>query len=226
MSRRYDYEETPEATEFKRLYNKLQFEHDREGIKVFMVTSANVSEGKSTVAAFLAAASARYHDTETLLVDCDLRRPVIHKLYDLPNDGGVTDILAHGEDINTVLKPSAIPNLKIITAGVAKQSPADLFSSSRLHEMFEQIRFHFKIVLIDAPPMIPVSDSLLLGNEAEGILFVFKAGETPKLVAQRAVELLDNNRKKLLGAVINNMKGVLPYYYDYRYYNYKYYSEE
>jgi capsular exopolysaccharide synthesis family protein len=227
MSRRlYDYAETPEATEFKRLYNKLQFEYDRNGTKIFMVTSANVSEGKSTIAAFLAAASARYRATETLLVDCDLRRPMIHKLYDLPNEGGVADILAQGDDINIMLKPSAISNLKIITAGVPKQSPADLFSSSRLHEMFEQIRFHFKIVLIDAPPMIPVSDSLLLGNEAEGILFVFKAGETPKRVAQRAVELLDNNRKKLLGAVINNMKGVLPYYYDYRYYNYKYYNEE
>jgi capsular exopolysaccharide synthesis family protein len=224
--RPYYYEETPEATEFKRLYNKLQFEHDRVGTKVFMVTSASVSEGKSTIAAFLAAAGARYRATETLLVDCDLRRPMIHKLYDLPNEGGVADILAENEDINPVLKSSAIPNLKIITAGVAKQSPADLFSSSRLHEMFDQIRFHFKIVLIDAPPMIPVSDSLLLGNEAEGILFVFKAGETPKRVAQRAVELLDNNRKKLLGAVINNMKGVLPYYYDYRYYNYEYYSEE
>jgi capsular exopolysaccharide synthesis family protein len=224
--RSYYYEETPEATEFKRLYNKLQYEHDRVGMKVFMVTSANVSEGKSTVTAFLAAASARYHTTETLLVDCDLRRPMVHKLYDLPNEGGVADILTHDENISRHLKPSAIPNLKIITAGVAKQSPADLFSSSRLHEMFNQIRFHFKIVLIDAPPMIPVSDSLLLGNEAEGILFVFKAGETPKRVAQRAVELLDNNRKKLLGAVINNMKGVLPYYYDHRYYNYKYYSEE
>jgi len=227
MSRRaYEYEETPEATEFKRLYNKLQFEHDHHGTKVFMVTSANVSEGKSTISAFLAAASARYHATETLLVDCDLRRPMIHKLYDLPNEDGVVDILTHGKSITAVLKPSAIPNLKIITAGVAKQSPADLFSSTRLHEMFEQIRFHFKIVLIDAPPMIPVSDSLLLSNEAEGILFVFKAGETPKRVAQRAVALLDNNRRKLLGAVINNMKGVLPYYYDYRYFNYKYYSEE
>lgn len=227
MSRRpYNYEETPEATEFKRLYNKLQYTHDRKGTKVFMVTSANVSEGKSTVAAFLATASARYRATETLLVDCDLRRPMVHKLYDLPNERGVADFLAHDENINMMLKPTTISNLKIITAGVASKSPADLFSSSRLHEMFELIRFHFEIVLIDAPPMIPVSDSLLLSNEAEGILFVFKAGETPKRVAQRAIELLDNNRSKLLGAVINNMKGILPYYYDYRYYNYKYYSKK
>lgn len=227
MSRRtYDYEETPEATEFKRLYNKLQFEHDHHGTKVFMMTSASVSEGKSTVAAFLAAASARYRATETLLVDCDLRRPMIHRLYELPNELGVADILASGKSITSVLKSSGIPNLQIITAGIARQSPADLFSSARLHEMFGQIRSYFKIAIIDAPPMIPVSDSLLLSNEAEGILFVFKAGETPKRVAQRAVALLDNNRRKLLGAVINNMKGVLPYYYDHRYYNYQYYSEE
>jgi protein-tyrosine kinase len=211
MSRHpYYYDDTPEATEFKRLYNKLQFEHNCEGTKIFMVTSATVSEGKSTVAAFLAAARALNNATELLLLDCDLRRPMVHKLYDLPLEGGVVDVMAHDQDIRTVLKSSAIPNLKIITAGVSTQSPAVLFSSARLHQMFEQIRFYFKIVLIDAPPLIPVSDSLLLCNEAEGIVFVFKAGETPKRVVQRAVELLDQNRKKLVGAVINNMKGAMP----------------
>jgi capsular exopolysaccharide synthesis family protein len=227
MPRRpYYYEETPEATAFRRLYNKLQLQNERYRTKVFMLTSANIGEGKSTVAAFLATASARYRQTETLLIDCDLRRPRVHKLYDLPIERGVADILSNGEDVKTALKPTAIPNLKVITAGVAKESPADLFSSSRLREMFDQIRFYFKIVLVDAPPIIPVSDSLLLSNEADGILFVFKAGETQRRVAQRALELLDDNRKKLLGAIINNAKSVLPYYYDSRYYDYKYYGDD
>jgi capsular exopolysaccharide synthesis family protein len=218
----YHYEDTPEATEFKRLYNKLQFAHNRDGLKIFLVTSATVGEGKSTVAAFLAAARAYNNAAEILLVDCDLRRPMVHKLFDLPLENGVVDVLAHDKDIRTVLKASVLPNLKVITAGAAKQSPAILLSSARLHEMFEQLRFHFGIVLIDAPPLLPVSDAQLLGNEADGIVFVFKAGETPKRVVQRAAELLDDNRRKLVGAVINNMKGAMPYYYDYRYYNYKY----
>ncbi len=222
--RPYYYEETPEATSFKRIYNKMQLQHEQHRTNMFLMTSANVSEGKSTTAAFLATASARYHRTETLLIDCDLRRPMINKLYELPNEGGVADILAHGADIKAVLKPSALPNLKIITAGVPQHSPADLFSTARLREMFNKIRFYFKIILIDAPPIIPVSDTLLLSNETDAILFVFKAGTTPKRVAKRALELLEDNRKKLLGVVINNEKGALPYYYDPRYYGYEYYG--
>lgn len=218
------YEETPEATAFKRLYNKVQKQNEEHGTRVFMTTSSNTGEGKSTMTAFLATSSARYRQTETVLVDCDLRRPVVHKLYNLPQEGGVADILARGVSIRSVLKASTIPNLSIITAGVAERSPADLFSSQRLHVLIERLRAAFQIVLIDAPPIIPVSDSLLLSNVVEGILFVCKAGVTQKRVAQHALELLEDNRKKLLGVIINNMKGLLPYYYDYHYYDYKYYN--
>ncbi len=218
------YEETPEATAFKRLYNKLQKQYDERGMRVFMTSSSNTGEGKSTTTAFLATASARYRQNDTVLVDCDLRRPVIHKMYHLPNEGGVADILAHGVSLRSVLKPTVIPNLKVITAGIAESSPADLFSSERLTQMISRLRQAFQIVLLDAPPIIPVSDSLLLSNVVDGILFVCKAGVTQRRVAQHALELLEDNRKKLLGVIINNMKGLLPYYYDYYYYDYKYYG--
>lgn len=223
MSRNsYDYEETPEATAFRRLYNKLQWQNETRRTKVFLLTSPGVGEGKSTISAYLATASAKYRGTPTVLIDCDMRRPMVHKLFDLPNQHGVADILAHNLDIKSVLKPSAVPNLAIITAGIPNQSPADLLSSIRVKELFNQIRFYFKIVIVDAPPVIPVSDALLLSNEADGILFVLKAGKTQKRIAQRALELLDDNRSKLLGAIINNLKGALPYYYDYSYYKYDY----
>lgn len=226
MSRQsYYYEETPEATAFRRLYNKLQWQNETQRTKIFLLTSAGVGEGKSTISTYLAAASARYRSTPTVLVDCDLRRPMIHKHFALSNEHGVADLLARELDVKAVLKPSAIPNLRIITAGIANDSPADLLSSIRLKEMFDQIRFYFKIVIVDAPPVIPVSDALLLSNEADGILFVLKAGKTQKRMAQRAMELLDDNRSKLLGAIINNVKGALPYYYDYRYYKYDYYGD-
>ncbi|MGH7495689.1 MAG: CpsD/CapB family tyrosine-protein kinase [bacterium] len=222
-SQTYYYEETPEATAFRRLYNKLQWQNESHGTKVFLMTSTGIGDGKSTISAYLATASARYRGTPTILIDCDLRRPVVHKMFGLPNRHGVADLLSQNLDLKSVLKPSAIPNLMIITAGIANQSPADLLSSVHLKEMFNQIRFYFKIVIVDAPPVLPVSDSLLLGNEADGILFVLKAGRTQKRMAQRAVELLDDNRHKLLGTIINNVEGALPYYYDHRYYKYNYY---
>ena len=228
MARRlhYYYDETPEATDFKRLYNKLRSHQEQSRIRSVMISSPTIGEGKSTVAAFLAAAATRFRQTETVLIDCDLRRPQVHKLYGLPIENGVADILAGGADVRSALKPSVFPNLKILTAGVARQSPADLFSSMRLHELLDQARFYFKCVLIDAPPIIPVSDALLLSNEVEGLLFVFKAGVTTKSVAQRALDLLQDNRKKVLGVVLNNAKGVLPYYFDYSYYDYQYYGDE
>ena len=222
---KYYYEETPEATEFKRIVNRLQLYRQNKEARLFMVTSANISEGKSTAAAYLAVTLARTAHTATLLIDCDLRRPTVHKLFLLDRDPGTAEILSQGLDIRKPLKPSSIPNLKIMTSGTAHNSPAELFSSRHALEMFKRIRFYFKNVVIDAPPILPVSDTLLLSNIAEGIFFVAKAGVTVKRAASRALDLLQDNRRKVLGAIINNAQRALPYYYDYDSYNYQYYEK-
>lgn len=221
----YPYEETPEATEFKRIVNRLQLHRRHRESRLFMVTSANISEGKSTTSAYLAVTLARTTQTATLLIDCDLRRPAVHKLFLLDRDPGTADLLQEGREIRSLLRRSSIPNLKIITSGTARCSPAELLSTRMAVEMFRRIRFYFKNVVIDAPPILPVSDTLLLSNIAEGIFFVAKAGATKKRLATRALELLQDNRSKVLGAIINNAQRALPYYYDYKSYNYSYYEQ-
>ncbi|MCL4708133.1 CpsD/CapB family tyrosine-protein kinase [bacterium] len=219
------YLETPELNEFKRLFNRLHTEKQKHGTKVFMITSAMMSEGKSTVAAYLAVTSALYQSTETVLVDCDLRRPVIHRHYELPLQPGIAEVLSRELDLSAAIKPSALPHLKIITAGKPNQTPAELFSLTHLQSVVDEMREKFSIIIFDAPPIIPVSDTLLLSNFVDGILIVVKAGKSQKRVTQRALDMLQTNSDKILGVVVNNLRSALPYYYDHRYYGYKYYRQ-
>ena len=215
------YSETAEATEFRRLFYRLQ-NQPGASYKSYMITRASIGEGKSTTATHLALASAQYVSGETLLIDCDLRRPRIHQIFRLSLESGVSDILDHIKNYDMALKNTAISNLKVVTAGVPKKSPAELFQIQGIRDMILYYRNHFSLIIIDAPPVIPVSDSILIGSQTERILFVVNAGKTKKNVAKRALELLDNNRQKIEGVIINNPLGVMPYYYEHKYYKYKY----
>ncbi|NIA29606.1 MAG: polysaccharide biosynthesis tyrosine autokinase [Actinobacteria bacterium] len=217
----HKFDETAEATELRRLYHRIRTEYVKYRKKLFMVTSANVSEGKSTISSSLAITSALYRETKTLLIDCDLRRPTIHKLFKLPLENGLADFLSNKSELDKILKDTTFPSLKVITAGTSDQSPSRLISSFQLYDLFEMFRSYFEIIIVDAPPVIPTSDALFLGNGVDAILMVLKAGVTKKKVAKRAINSLADNKEKILGTVINNMKNVMPYSCDYSYYNYK-----
>ncbi len=225
-STNYYYDDTPEATELRRLFHKihkLQLDHKHQ---VFMVTSSNTGEGKSTISAYLAIEAARYPNNPTLLLDCDLRRPMVHKLFGLKLQSGIADVVEAQRDIGSVWMDTKLPNLKIITAGKVHRNPVDIFTSKRFSQVIYNLRLYFKTIIVDVPPIIPVTDTLLLSSHVDGILFVVLAGKTPKRVAIRAMELLHDSKKKIIGAVVNNLKSVLPYYYDYQYYNYKYADDD
>ena len=222
----YFDEESPEATEFRRLYSKLKNLYAGQNIKNVLITSATMNEGKSTTAALLACTVARYRETKTILVDCDLRRPRIHQLFNLSKEDGVADVLLGRKKLDTCFKQSPLENLKILTSGGIVDNPTELFNSSRMKDLFSEIKFYFDAVIVDSPPINPVTDALILAPEMDGALVVIKAGQTPREVVRRAVDLMRNTGLNILGVIINNMKGVLPYYYDYKYYGYSYYSRE
>jgi Mrp family chromosome partitioning ATPase len=116
--------------------------------------------------------------------------------------------------------------LSILTSGKIQESPSELFNTEHIREVFSEAKFYFDFIIVDAPPVIPVSDPLMLSSEVDGALFVIKAGQTQEPVIQRAVKLLRDAKIEIFGAIVNNIKHVLPYYYDYRFYNYSYYSSE
>ena len=219
----YD-EESPGPTEFRRLYSRIRSLSSGEEMKNFLITSPSVGEGKSTVAAFLAIAISKYRDTKTLLVDCDLRRPIQYSLFGLKREGGISEVLTKGILLKSCFKSTPLPNLKVLTSGLLDGSPVELFNSNLIKEIFAELKFYFQTIVVDSAPVIPVSDPLILSSEMDGVLLVVEAGKTQREVAKRAVDLLKEGGVNLIGVVVNNAKKVLPYYYDYKYYGYKYYK--
>jgi capsular exopolysaccharide synthesis family protein len=219
-------DESPGANEFRRLYSKLKNLYGAADMKNLLVTSSMMSEGKSTASALLACTIARYRNTKTILVDCDLRRPRVHQLFGMPKEEGVADVLTGGRKLDTCFKRTSIENLRLLTAGSVVTNPTELFNSPRLRDLFSEIKFYFDTVIVDSPPVIPVTDTLILSPEMDGALMVVKAGETHKEVVKRAADMMRNAGFNILGVIVNNQKSVLPYYYDQSYYGYKYYVRD
>lgn len=217
--------ESPAATEFRRLYSNLRHLEGFQDLKSILVTSATSEEGKSLVASFLAITVCQYHDRKTLLVDSDMRCPVIHGLFNVEQENGIADVLEGRKALKECFKKISLSNLQILTSGRAQKSPTELLDSPRLTEVFEEIKFYFDTIIVDSAPVVPVSDVMVLMPEVDATLIVVKAGSTPREVVKRAVELVQNAGGKMLGIVMNNLEGVLPYYYNYSYYGYSYYGQ-
>lgn len=216
-------QESPIATEMRRLYSNIRHIDGRGLKRSFLVTSANRGEGKSTVAAHLALTVARFRGKKSLIVDADLRRPRLHQIFDVEKEPGLLECLEGDLDPLEAIKDTPIENLKVIPSGRRVRSPAHLFEGDVMAEIFEKIKFYHDIVIVDSAPIIPVSDPMLISSVVDGVLLVLLAGMTPRNVSLRAKNILLDANANLLGVVVNNLSEVLPYYYDYKYYGY---SEE
>jgi protein-tyrosine kinase len=214
-------QESPIATEMRRLYSNIRHVHGKGNMRSFLVTSAHRGEGKSTVASHLALTVARFRGKKSLVVDADLRRPRLHQIFRVPQEPGLLECLEGKHDPLDVVKDTPIENLKVIPSGRRVPSPAHLFEGDIISEIFEKIKFYYDIVIVDSAPIIPVSDPMLIASEVDGVILVLLAGMTPRNVAVRAKNILLDADANLIGTVVNNLSEVLPYYYDYRYYGYK-----
>lgn len=221
ISKWYD-EESLLSTEFRRLHTKLRHLNPGKDIRNLLVTSATLGEGKSTIAAILAITISKYRDTNTLLIDCDLRRPRAHKLFGIERANGFSDVAFKKKSIKSVLKDTFIPKLKVLTSGELTDKPAEIFNLPSIKELFAECRFYFDAIVVDTAPTIPVSDTLVLSSETDGALVVVKAGKTPREMVKRAVDTMKDAGINILGVVLNNTENVLPYYYNYQndYYQY------
>jgi len=215
--------ESIEATEFRRLYSNIN-NSNKEKLRSLMVTSSVIEEGKSTISSYLALSIAESSTDKILLLDADLRRPMINVFFKLPLKTGMADILQNKCSIKQAIKTTPITNLSIITAGKLTGDPAMILNQKRLGEIFEELKFYFDFIIIDVPPIMPVSDPLIIANEVDAVIVVVRAGKTPREVAKRAVNFLNNSKINVLGTVLNNIEEVLPYYYNSKYYSYKYYN--
>src|SRR5690554_1477116 len=214
----YHDPKSPVAEAFRTLRTNLQFSAlDRE-LRTLLVTSAGPGEGKSTVITNLAVAVAQ-SGKSVILVDADLRKPVIHKRFGLGNDVGLTNILVHGP-AESVLQDVGIANLQVVTSGPIPPNPAEMLDSGMMEKTRDFLKEKADIVLFDCPPVVAVTDAALLSRKMDGVLLVVQLGSVEREAARRAKTLLENVQAPLLGLVINNIPAAGGYYY------YYYYSDE
>ncbi|MCK4632640.1 MAG: CpsD/CapB family tyrosine-protein kinase, partial [candidate division Zixibacteria bacterium] len=198
MARRYlsliDYysPEAPFATEFRRLLHRLRNNHDEKELKSLLITSATLAEGKSTTCSFLGITAAVHKGLKTLLIDCDMRRPNLNRLLNVDRDYGLVEILSDGFNAMDAIKKTGIDKLDIITSGRQPGNPSTVFDAEAIGTIIEEMKFYYDLILLDSPPVIPVSDPMLLSPKVDGLLLVLRAGSTQKEVAQRALDILDS----------------------------------
>lgn len=217
--------DSPESLEFQRIYSKLKNISSDTAIRQLTVTSSVMGEGKSTTSSFLAITVSKYQPKRTVLIDFDLRNPKLHLMFDVARKNGVGEILEGKKSAKECFKKTPIPNLKILTSGNLSVSYSEALNAGRLTRFFEEIRFYFDTIIIDSPPVIPVTDSLILSAETDGVLFVIRAGKTPREVVKRACNMVSDAGVNIIGCVVNDVEEVLPYYYNYDYYGYKYQAD-
>jgi capsular exopolysaccharide synthesis family protein len=213
--------ETPSAIEFRRLYSRLKYKLADKPLSPLMVTSSKHEEGKTTTAAFLGVTVARHDDGRVVIVDMDLHRPKLHRLFDLPMHEGVTEHLQGAAPLEGLFKKTALSNLDVLTAGRMVRTPSALFDPPQLRSFLEDLAGRYSLVIVDSAPLLPVSDTMILSAQVASVLLVVMAGKTPREVVARGAEILRDVDAPLAGVVINNVKGVLPYYYSYKYYGYR-----
>ncbi|MGI9050742.1 MAG: CpsD/CapB family tyrosine-protein kinase [Rubrobacteraceae bacterium] len=179
--------------------------------RVMLVTSPGPTEGKSTTCANLGVTLAQA-EKRTLIVDCDLRKPTLHKVFGLRNFQGVVNVMAGEQSLREAQQEVLPNNLKVLTVGTIPPNPAELLGSKRFADFMSLARREFEYVLIDAPPIQLVSDAAILATQADGTLIVLDAQRTRKSGLRQAVRSLDTVGANILGTVMNNVDASAGYY--------------
>jgi len=193
--------------------------------KVMMITSARREEGKTTTA-INTAISLTKSNAKTVLVDGDMRRPRLHKVFKVSNGSGLSSFLSGNlEFSDELMKHTDIPNLDVITSGPLPPNPAELLSSYRLRELIEGLYPLYNFIIIDTPPLLGLADAAVTSTQTDGVILVVKSGSTPKDAAVQAKKVLESVNAKVLGVVLNainenNLKYGYYSYYQYYYQNY------
>lgn len=214
------------AESFRTLRTAVSLMPKSEQYSVISLTSTIPSEGKSLVASNLAIVLAQT-GMKTVLVDADLRRPSVHKAFQLHSPIGLAAYLKREvEDITEIIHKSEVPDLDIVCCGGIPGSPSELIGSSRMTQFISELRERYDRVIIDCPPVSAVSDPLVIAARTDGVIFVNKFNRIRREHARRTVQRIQDSGVRILGAVLNDIdfEGKDSYYYSYYYYQNRYYA--
>lgn len=208
---------SPVAESYKTLRTNIQYAGFDRTIKSLIMTSCEPSEGKSLTAANLAISLAQ-DGKKVLLVDCDLRKPMQRRVFNVMGMKGLTNILAENIDYKTVVNEVNVDNLSLITSGPKPPNPAEILGSSKMQDFMDEVTSDYDVVILDTPPMLPVTDATVLSRMVDGIILVVRYGQTTVDAASMVKRQFDKVGANVLGAVINDVPADDSNYY-YAYYD-------
>jgi capsular exopolysaccharide synthesis family protein len=207
------------AEAYRTLRTNLIFSQSVQTLRTVLVTSASPGEGKTTTAANLAVSFA-HHGMRVLLDDCDLRRGRIHKMFAIPREPGITELVLGREEAETVIRQTDVTGLYVVPSGNLPPNPSELLGGDRMRKVLASLSEAFDLIVVDTPPLLAASDGAILSTLADGVVVVLRAGSTESDAAQQAIQQLTGVGARVVGAVLNDPDAKVPTYGGYYHYEY------
>ena len=207
------------AEAYRILRTNIEFSNIDKNIKTILVTSAQQNEGKSTSISNLASTFASLENKKVLIIDCDLRNPSVHKMFNVSNISGLTDVLTGQKDIDKCIEKTKVKNLDILKAGKIPPNPSEILQSKKMRNFMEVIKEYYDYIFIDSPPVGIVTDASILAQYADGTILLVAANEADIEAVKVAKERLEGVNANILGAILNKFEVDSS---SYGYYNYYY----
>ncbi len=192
------------AEAYRTLRNNILFSSLDKPIHTLLITSAEPTPEKSLTAANLAVTMAQA-EQRVLLVDCDLRQPMLHTIFGLANEQGLTSAILD-QEAPLAIQPTEVPGLSLLPSGPLPPRPADLLGSRRMEGLLHRLRQAADIVIFDTPPVQNVTDALVLSTRVDGVLLVVQAGRSRRDRVREARQKLEKVKANLLGVVLSNAR--------------------
>ena len=202
-----------DAEAYRSLRSNIEYSSFDDEYRVIVVTSSVPGEGKSTTSGNLAIALAQSGNS-VLLVDCDMRKPSIHKMFKISNAAGTAELLLRKKLFEEVAN-NYNENLTIITAGKIPPNPSEMLASRAMTAFIEEMKKEFKYIILDTPPLQAVTDAQVLSTKADGVLLVVRAGSTKREMVFNSVDLIKKVQGKVIGTVLNGVENKKNNYYYY-----------
>ena len=213
------------AEAYRTLRTNIQFASLDQPHRILIVASASAGEGKTTTVANFGVVNAQ-SGLRVCVIDADLRRPALHRIFGLPNQRGLTTALLEDLSIATVVQPTRIPNLFVLTSGPSAPNPAELVGSKRMRQLLEHATTDFDLLVCDTPPIVAVADAVSLAAQCDGVIFVVKTGAVQQQVIKRTMAQIEAVKGRILGVVLNSYDVRRDgYYYDHYRYAHSYHGD-